>query len=370
MGGVMAGWNLHAVGEALTAAAMGSSDWISAVQCAAEQTDSVGALLLPLDGRLPHVPYTSSVGGSTEHYFREGWVHRDLRVYGLHHLFDRGAFSDLDIVTPEQVARSPYYQDFLRPHGLRWFAGVSVACGEERWCLSIQRSIAQGPFSPEEMSRLAAASRGFGAAAALARALGFAQASTVLSAMDAAETAIVLFDRAGCVYQLNSKAAALTADGTVDISNRRLVATTRPATEALDRTLHRLLWTTGPETMSPPLRLPRLDGRRPILAHPMSLPRFGENPFAPAQIAMVLRDLERRPAPLASDLNVAFGMTPAEVKVARGLAAGDSLEAVCRTLGISLGTGRVHLRAIFSKTNTRRQAELVATLAALWPTSG
>jgi DNA-binding CsgD family transcriptional regulator len=361
----MAQWNLQAVGEALAAAAIGSSDWISAVQCAAEQTGSVGALLLPLDGRLPHVPFTSSVGGSTEHYFREGWVHRDLRVYGLHHLFDRGAFSDLDIVTPEQVARTAYYQDFLRPHGLRWFAGVSVACGEERWCLSIQRSIAQGPCSPEEMSRLAAASRGFGATAALARALGFAQASTVLAAMDAADVAVALIDRGGCVFRLNAAAEALVADGAVSVLNRRLVAATRPATDAFDRMLHRLLWTSAPDALSPPIRLPRLDGRRPVLAHPLRLPRFGENPFAPALVALVLRDLEARPRPAVEDLMLAFGMTAAEARVARGLAGGQSLDAVHRALAISMGTARVHLRSIFQKTNTSRQGELVAALALL-----
>lgn len=363
----MADWNLHAVGEALTAAAIGASGWVAALETAAAQTGSVGALLLPLDGRLPHVPFTSSVGGSTEHYFREGWVHRDLRVYGLHHLFGRGAFSDLDIVSPEQVARTAYYQDFLRPHGLRWFAGVSVACGDERWCLSIQRSIAQGPFTPEEMARLAAASRGFGAAAGIARALGFTEASSVLAAMDASDTAVVLLDRAGGVYRLNGAAEALVADGVVEVLNRRLVATTRPATEALERMLHRLLWREGAATLTPPIRLPRRDGRRPVLAHPMMLPRFGDNPFAPALVALVLRDLERRRRPSSGDLAVAFGMTPAEQRVARGLASGESLETVCRILGISLGTARVHLRSIFAKTNTSRQAELVAVLAALWP---
>ena len=41
------------------------------------------------------------------------------------------------------MAREQYYQQFLRPHKMRWFAGVKVGDGEDVWCLSIQRTIEQ-----------------------------------------------------------------------------------------------------------------------------------------------------------------------------------------------------------------------------------
>ena len=57
-----------------------------------------------------------------------------------------------------------------------------------------------------------------------------------------------------------------------------------------------------------------------------------------------------------------YGLTPAEAKLAVQLANGGSLEEAAEYLGISIHTARTHLKAIFAKTGTRRQSELVAML--------
>jgi len=49
------------------------------------------------------------------------------------------------------------------------------------------------------------------------------------------------------------------------------------------------------------------------------------------------------------------------------LAEGAALAEVARHLGMQVGTVRVHLRNIFAKTGTNRQAELVALLGRLRP---
>jgi DNA-binding CsgD family transcriptional regulator len=58
-----------------------------------------------------------------------------------------------------------------------------------------------------------------------------------------------------------------------------------------------------------------------------------------------------------------FALTPAEAAIAAALGEGKSVEAIARTCHISLNTARTHLKHIFDKTNTRRQAELVSLLA-------
>lgn len=73
------------------------------------------------------------------------------------------------------MAKTLYYQDFLGRHGLRWFAGVKVGEGEDVWALTLQRTVAQGPFSPDELVRLAGLSRNLAGAAALARAFEFSR---------------------------------------------------------------------------------------------------------------------------------------------------------------------------------------------------
>jgi DNA-binding CsgD family transcriptional regulator len=47
------------------------------------------------------------------------------------------------------------------------------------------------------------------------------------------------------------------------------------------------------------------------------------------------------------------------------LASGEALEDAAKDLGISKNTARVQLKAVFTKLNVHRQAELVASLAQL-----
>ena len=54
-----------------------------------------------------------------------------------------------------------------------------------------------------------------------------------------------------------------------------------------------------------------------------------------------------------------FGLTPAEARVVLRLVAGDSLRSAAKALGIKYETVRTHLKSVFQKTGTRRQAELV-----------
>lgn len=56
-------------------------------------------------------------------------------------------------------------------------------------------------------------------------------------------------------------------------------------------------------------------------------------------------------------------MTGREAQIAHGLASSRSIEGIAHDLGISVGTAKVHLRAIFEKTGTHKQAELIAMLA-------
>lgn len=59
---------------------------------------------------------------------------------------------------------------------------------------------------------------------------------------------------------------------------------------------------------------------------------------------------------------ICYGLTQMEAKLAVQLAGGVSLEEVAKHLGISIHTARTHLKAVFAKTGTRRQPELVAML--------
>jgi DNA-binding CsgD family transcriptional regulator len=62
-----------------------------------------------------------------------------------------------------------------------------------------------------------------------------------------------------------------------------------------------------------------------------------------------------------------FGLTPAEARLALQLVAGETLRSAAAKLGISYETARTHLKTVFNKTGTCRQAELVIVLATALP---
>jgi DNA-binding CsgD family transcriptional regulator len=69
--------------------------------------------------------------------------------------------------------------------------------------------------------------------------------------------------------------------------------------------------------------------------------------------------MEEARMPQTAFLKNRFGLTPAEVRLVLRLVSGDSLRSAAKALGIKYETVRTHLKSIFQKTATRRQAELV-----------
>jgi DNA-binding NarL/FixJ family response regulator len=57
-----------------------------------------------------------------------------------------------------------------------------------------------------------------------------------------------------------------------------------------------------------------------------------------------------------------YTLTRAESKVAALLVRGNDVKAVSEQLEVSLNTTRTHVKRVLRKTNTRRQAELVAVV--------
>jgi DNA-binding CsgD family transcriptional regulator len=84
-----------------------------------------------------------------------------------------------------------------------------------------------------------------------------------------------------------------------------------------------------------------------------------------------IKPMEGAGMPQAVFLKSRFDLTPAEARIVLRLVAGDSLQSAAKALGVTYGTVRTHLKAVFQKTGTCRQAELVIVViramnGALW----
>lgn len=103
----------------------------------------------------------------------------------------------------------------------------------------------------------------------------------------------------------------------------------------------------------------------PLLLHVLPLTRGDLRPglHLQAVAAVFASDLVAGPEPAPELMATLFDLTPAEVRVFRLIAAGETREEAARALGIQLSTLKTHLVRIYAKTGTSRAAEL-ARLAA------
>ncbi|MEX2746027.1 helix-turn-helix transcriptional regulator [Rhizobium mongolense] len=364
MGSTMAtSIDFGAIGSALLGAAVDPSGWRDAMNTVERATGCIGAMLFDMNTRLPDIPCSESMREAFDIYVRGGWLERDERYRLAPFLMQRGVTTDLDLMTTEHIARSPYYQEFLAPLGLRWYAAVKIAAGDQVWALSLQRSIEQGPPSHEEIMQLQRLSGELGAVAALFQAIGLARADAALDAFNISGTAVLMLDRQGKALRVNAAAEKLLGYD-LHLVRRELVVRDRHADNQLNLALNELLRQQRGSMTLQPVAIPRISGR-PILAYPMRLSGICADVFSPCQALIVLVDCGSRPSPLAAVLKGCFGLTTAEAKLGIRMATGECLEQAAAKLGIRLDTARNQLKSIFAKTDTHRQAELALLLGRL-----
>lgn len=97
----------------------------------------------------------------------------------------------------------------------------------------------------------------------------------------------------------------------------------------------------------------------PLVLHTIPLAQTGS---AGSRTVIILVDLRHSPRPTLNVLQKLFDLTPAEARLAIEIVSGRTLSEVSTKMGLSNATLRTQLSAVFTKTQTRRQAELVALL--------
>jgi len=172
-------------------------------------------------------------------------------------------------------------------------------------------------------------------------------------------TAAILVDRDGKVVGLNDAARDCLGGG-LEIRNRQLI-TSEPAAQ---RVLKRLIegGRDGRGTQAgagEQVVVARRHGR-PLILRTIRLDGGAGPLFHPASAMVVLLDVGRVSLPSEPQLMSAFGLSCGEARLAICLAGGERLESAASQCGISYETARKRVKAVFEKTDTRRQSELVA----------
>jgi len=271
---------------------------------------------------------------------------------------------DHDDYSDAELARDPFYQEFLLPRGAFWNAVAKLSAQPEQWGieLSFKRDHRAGPYDAEDRAIFDGMLLRLRSATRVAQIFFDAQASGMTQLLRRRADVVFEFDAFGRVRQTSDLVSDATS-GPIGIVGRRIVTVDRMLQPAVDRALSAVLSSPYRPTA---VLLPDRHGRRSLLQF---LPVVGQARdifLATAAVAVLLRPFSGQRSDLTGVvLCETFGFTQRETQVALLLTEGLSLAEIGRKLGIHVGTVRNHLKRIFEKSDVRRQAELVAVVTRL-----
>ena len=273
-------------------------------------------------------------------------------------LIAHGAFKD-----------TAFYRDFGRFYDVgRCVVGMIETRQHPISVMSINRSERQTAFANEHVALLSALMPHLQRALQLHRRLlsSDALADDLATAIDLAAHAVILVDAGGGIVFLNRAASRLLAfrDGLMSDAGE-LRASHCAETGQLRSLIADAARTSVGEGVGAggAIALSRPSGVRPLTA--IVSPVVGRHvpvPGAGAGVAMIVVTGSQGHAVDETDLRMLFALTPAEARLARLLAEGASLTEAAAQLALSRETVRSRVKAIFQKTNTQGQAELVQLL--------
>jgi DNA-binding CsgD family transcriptional regulator len=362
----MSHFNASKLEEAVSACYEAASQphlWPAALEVLAGATGAEGVTLIDhrLDSGIGYV-CTKSFDEHMDVFVRENWSSRNYRFdRGISVAHRNGVVTEGMIFGTRELEREPLQAEFLERFKLKWFAGLEILSEPDaNMLVSIDRRANSEPFSRNEVSLLRRALPHIRRAGQLALASSSSVSSSMLWGLNEFGRPALLLDGGGSVIEVNERAERLLGNG-IKIVKSRLVASSRDANVAFQKLINSGLDIFRGQVPGP-VALPR-SSLYPLIAHIAPIVKSaGENFFRRAKALVMFIDPEQKRAPPATVLERAFGLTPAESRVALSIADGEQLRRIADANGIAFETARVHLKAVFSKTRTHSQVELAVLI--------
>ena len=300
--------------------------------------------------------------GLTKQYFAENWPQRTDRMDRLLRAYHPGFMGDLDIYTREELDREAIFKDFLRPRGLGWgvATAISVPTGD-MLVFDIERRLEAGPVEPETVRRLDMLRPHLARAGFLSCRLAFERMRAAVLALDQLGLPACLIGHNLRILAVNPRLEAM-LDRLIQDRCQRISLVNRNADALLAEALNQLrLPGNGSAVRSIPV--PASDEEPPMILHLIPIKRAANDIFSGVTAILVVTPVVPREVPTAEVLQGLFDLTPAEARVARAVARSETIETIAKAFGVSKGTVRNQLKAVFAKTGVARQTDLARLLS-------
>ncbi len=273
---------------------------------------------------------------------------------------------DEEFIDAQQIARSPIYQGLFRPHDVPHCGLVRLSGGapsEGQGGLTMLWSASAGAADERKRRLLETLAPSLAASLSLATHLEGSKARSMLDTVEMLVGPAFLLGPDRGVIGMSVAAEALLRGGT-HLTTRagRLTAVIGQCEAALGDAFRQALraGSDGPVK----LVIAGKRDRSPIMVELHRLPAGDQQHVMNARILVTTRaPRPDPPTPTVDALRKAFDMTAAEAAVAELIARGFDVGTIASRRGVGVETIRSQLKAVFQKTGTHRQAELVIALA-------
>jgi DNA-binding CsgD family transcriptional regulator len=334
--------------------------WGTVLDNVASRVGSVGGLLLST----ANSRRTAWVGSSIMRqvyadFVKAGFAAKKTRVQRAIGRNHAGFVGDYDLFTPEEMGRNPAYA-YMRKKRIGWFAGTViqtttgdvVAFSWERW-------FNDGPFSTETIAALDPLRPHLARAALISGRLGLERARASAETLGLIGLPAAVISRSHRLLAANNLLKKLIPQVVLDCPLRVNLVDHR-ANAMLKQSLLQLQHHVGGPVRSIPIAA---TGERPAsIVHVVPVRGEANDIFAAASCVLVITSVAHPETASAQVVQGLFDLTPSEARIARGIAAGKTIDELAREAGLAVGTVRQQLKAVFSKTGVSRQAELVGIL--------
>jgi DNA-binding CsgD family transcriptional regulator len=266
------------------------------------------------------------------------------------------------------ISKNGFDEDARLPHGMRYvLSACLVRTDTTDIVLGLMRSPERGRYTQQQETYLERLIPHFNRSLRL---MERTQAAThsgewATAGQDAASFGVIAVNKARqLLYCSRNGEALLNAAEMLRLQNGAVIcaseAQEKAFAEALDITAR-----TGHPVNLLLLNHARSDERYSVTLIP--LPKRGEFALTgePDGVLCLVVPLDHRRMATAGQLMQLFGLSAAEARLARAMAAGETLEFYASESALKLPTVKSQLRAVFEKTGTDRQAALVRLIAGI-----
>jgi DNA-binding CsgD family transcriptional regulator len=292
-----------------------------------------------------------------------GWIPRSERFNRLLRAQQTGFIPDSILYTPKEMGDDPAYRDILHPRGLGWASATAIALptGDDM-VIALERAYDHGSASPAVLETLNEMHSHLARAAFVAARMQLEQARVASQTLALLGIPALVLAKNGKILAANQLVETLNdfigwrAQDQVLLKDARADALLRDAIATVNQD-------DTPSVRSFPVR----HGGSVMIAHVVPIRGSARDVFSRCAAMLMLTPMTRPAAPSVELIRSLFDLTPAEARVARGLAAGRTVKVMAAEGGTSTNTIRTHVNAVLTKTGFGRQSDVVALLNGLKP---